>query len=317
MKYTSEVFDIAQGKLEERRLTAISEANKRRIQVENDFPEIRRINEQLSNTLAEISLGMKSENVKESIDLIAERNLAAQKQLAFFLEAAGLGKDYLKPEFFCKKCHDTGFVNGKRCECFEELLKKTAISKLNEQCRVKLCSFEEFSLKYYEGKDKITMENVLNICKKYARSFSCNSDSLLFYGGTGLSKTFMSSAIASQVINNGFSVTYDSFSNYVRLLENERFGRSDTHTMSLLISADLVILDDVGSEQYSSFGEASLYEIINTRINYCLPTIVSTNLSFDELEKQYNERIYSRLCSTFIPIEFVGRDIRMQKRFGK
>ncbi len=317
MKYTSEVFDIAQSKLEERRLTAISEANRRRIQVENDFPEIRRINEQLSNTLAEISLGMKSENVREAIDMIAEKNLAAQKQLVFFLEAAGLGKDYLRPEFVCKKCNDTGFVSGKRCECFEELLKKTAISKLNEQCRVKLCRFEEFSLEFYEGKDRATMENVLNICKKYARGFSCNSDSLLFYGGTGLSKTFMSSAIASQVINNGFSVTYDSFSNYVRLLENERFGRSDTHTMSLLISADLVILDDLGSEMYSPFGEASLYEIINTRINYGLPTIVSTNLSFDELEKKYNERIYSRLCCTFIPIEFVGRDIRMQKRFGK
>ncbi|MEG0895115.1 MAG: ATP-binding protein, partial [Oscillospiraceae bacterium] len=148
-------------------------------------------------------------------------------------------------------------------------------------------------------------------CKLYAEGFSLNSHSVLMIGNTGLGKTHLSSAIAKKVSQNGFSVMYVSYLDLVRNLQSEYFGKSDGNTMSKVLDADLLILDDLGVEFDSQFNISALYNIINSRTNK--PTIINTNLTAAELEKKYSQRIVSRLLTLYKCLKFTGVDVRYLK----
>ena len=201
-----------------------------------------------------------------------------------------------------------------------ELLTKYTIEELNEFCTLKLHTFDEFRSDYYPERDsdgeepRKRMELVYRNCIEYAKDFRQDSDSLFFYGKTGLGKTFLSSCIASELMKKGYSVVFFSIPSLFTKLEDEHFGRADTKTMELLLSADLVILDDLGSEFKTQFTESKLYEIVNGRLNLDKPVILSTNLSVGELQKMYNERIISRIIMQYAPMKFLGSDIRQIMR---
>ena len=123
----------------------------------------------------------------------------------------------------------------------------------------------------------------------------------------------MSSCIASELIKKGFTVAFDSIQNYLRNIEREHFGRADGDTLELLLSADLVILDDLGCEFSSSFNSSVIYNLINSRCNMSKPTIVSSNLDISQLSDKYDQRIVSRLIGAFRTLRFLGEDIRQIK----
>ena len=132
-----------------------------------------------------------------------------------------------------------------------------------------------------------------------------------------MGKTHISLSIAKKVTELGYTVAYGSLLNYLSIIEKEHFRRSEnsnTDTMQVLINTDLLILDDLGSEFKSGFYESAIYNIINSRINLGLPTIISSNLSTAELQKNYNDRIISRIFGVFTTLMFVGEDIRQIKR---
>lgn len=316
MKYDSKALSRAQAEIEERRTAAISQRKKRIEEIESRFPEIARVNKILSGTVTEIAQAMTETNVGEIIGKIADKNLEAQKERRQLLVSFGYPEDYLDIHYICDKCGDTGFLDGNRCSCLETLARKYSIEQLHKDCHIALNDFSQFKLDFYPEENRQEMKTILDMCINYAESFSSKSDMMFFIGGTGLGKTFLSSAIAKRVMERGFSVAYDSLSNFLRKIEQEHYGRSEGDTVNMLLSADLVILDDIGSEFRSGFNDAQIYDIINSRINYRLPTIVSTNLSYKELNSRYNERIVSRLLGMFIPVEFRGRDIRLKKRMS-
>ena len=136
------------------------------------------------------------------------------------------------------------------------------------------------------------------------------------FGKTGLGKTHLSLSIANEVLKKGYNVLYDSAMNYLNQIEKEHFGRdiSGKDTLSVLLTADLLILDDFGTEFEKSFYVSVIYNIINTRLNRGLPTIISTNLYHEEILEKYGERIFSRLFTVYKSMEFVGTDIRLIKR---
>ncbi len=174
----------------------------------------------------------------------------------------------------------------------------------------------DFRLDYYDRTPENgispyeKMAQSLEYCQNYVKDFSENSPSLFFCGETGLGKTFLSSCIAKALLEKGVKVVFGSIIDFLRRIENEHFGREQGNTIDTLIDADLVILDDLGSEFRTSFTESAIYDIINSRINLGKPTIISTNLTTDELNEDYNERIVSRLTGCFHPIKFLGKDIR-------
>lgn len=319
MAYSKETYKKAEQELAQRRNRALAEREDRhRIAVES-VPEILETEERMSAAgLATIkALGMGAVDAKEYIRKLSEINLNAQAQRRMFLKKAGFPEDWLDVHYSCPKCEDKGFVNGIMCDCFKDLLKSLEYEKLCSKLPVGSCRFDNFKLDYYPDgagtSPRRRMESVLNYCKTYATDFSRRSPSLLLYGKTGLGKTHLSLAVAGKAVESGYGVIYTSAHNLFNKLEKEKFGRSDGNTEETILDCDLLIIDDLGAEFTTQFTVSALYNIINSRELEGKPTIISTNLTPEQLTSTYSERIASRILSNFVMLYFDGSDIRQIK----
>lgn len=321
MKYTQTATERAQQELAQRRENAEAEHNRRFDEVSKQLPEIVTLTNSLKNTNFELIkiLGKQKGEVHKILAQIRDKNLTTQRTIRELLTACGYTEDYLEYKYHCPVCKDRGYHDGERCECLTKLLKQYTTEELNQNCHIQLHDFSEFRIEFYpEFSDRgmsprERMRTVYSNCREYADKFHESSPSLFFLGRTGLGKTFLSSCIANELINKGYSVVFGSILKLFRQIEDEHFGRAQGDTMSVIENADLVILDDLGSEFQTSFTDSVLYEIINERINLGRPTIISTNLTKNEYNSRYNERIISRLTGCFSPILFMGEDIRHVK----
>lgn len=328
MGYDKSVYEMAESEIKRRRYQAESMLEKRQNEIEQKIPEIKEILIQLSQTNIELTklIIKKKKDFSQSFNRIKDQNLQGQAMIHELLTKNGYPHDYLDSQYTCKVCSDRGFIDGGRCQCFTILLNKYSVQKLNQIANMPVCDFEHFSLKYYQGltdsmgNDCYTrMSQIFEYCRKYADFFDLKSDSLLLYGNTGLGKTHISLAIAKTVAEKGYNVAYGSLLNFLRIIEKEHFGRaadSEADTMQVLINSDLLILDDLGSEFQTGFYESVTYNIINSRINLGLPTIVSTNLSVDAMQNRYNDRLMSRVFGVYTMFCFTGKDIRQIKRLS-
>lgn len=306
-----------------RRKQAITVNDEHFREVNDRIPEIAEINRQLFQTSRSLMQIIRSgENTAERIEKLKHQNQQAQLLVRRLLAANGYPEDYLEVHFTCPKCGDTGYYQGTYCACLMTLAAQIATRELNRNAQVNLCSFDSFDLNYYRGHRTESgsdcyraMEIIYHFCKEYAAHFSKESPSILMYGSTGLGKTHLSLSIASAVLEKGYSVLYDSVINFLRQIENEHFGRDKTgnDTLSLLLECDLLILDDLGTEFDTPFYQSAIYNIINTRMNRCLPTIISTNMDFNGISHKYDERITSRIFATYVNHHFVGYDVRILK----
>ncbi len=318
------IVSKAIAEIQNRRNIAKAENNLHFQEIDEKIPEIAEINLQLAQTGKQIiEIIQEHKNVSERIEELREKNSQAQQMIKMLLMQSGYPQDYLTIKYTCEKCSDTGFIDGKRCECLKNLITSMTTNAMNSNSQINLCSFDTFDINLYRGTDmedtekkRNTMRRILKLCRDYADNFSVNSGNILMFGRTGLGKTHLSLAIANEVLKKGYNVLYDSTLNYLNQIEKEHFGRVDdaTDTLSQLLEADLLILDDLGSEYSKPFYISTIYNIVNTRINKGLPTIIRTNLSQEEKLKKYEERIISRLFAIYESFEFVGMDIRLIKR---
>ena len=162
------------------------------------------------------------------------------------------------------------------------------------------------------------MERNLKVCRTYGLTFTKDAGNLLFVGGTGLGKTFLSACIARAVADRGCSVVYESAGHLFSKLEQAKFSPSeDTRRETARFNdCDLLILDDLGTEMPSQFTTAALYTLLNDRILENKPMVISTNLTIEELGRRYSPQIASRLNGNFLLLPFVGEDIRVMKNRG-
>lgn len=319
MAYSKETYKKAEQELAERRSRALAEREEHHRIAVAAVPEILETEEKMSSAgLATIkALGMGADDAKEYIRKLSEINLAAQTQRSLLLKNAGFPENWLNVRYSCKKCEDKGFVNGIMCDCFKELLKSLEYEKLCSNLPVNKCRFDNFKLDYYSDgigtSPRRRMESVLDFCKTYAAEFSQKSSSLLLYGHTGLGKTHLSLAIAGKVVEDGHGVIYSSAQNLFNKLEKEKFGRSDGNTEENILGCDLLIIDDLGAEFTTQFTVSALYNIVNSRELEGKPTIISTNLTPEQLLSTYSERIASRILNNYTLLRFDGTDIRQIK----
>lgn len=307
-----------------RRNTAMTQNRERIQEIELRIPEVVEINRQLFRTSRDLmQIIRQGGDVQRKVEALRQQNQQAQQMIRRLLEQHGYPADYLDMHYTCEKCQDTGYANGTFCSCLTELSGKLAVQELNQSVQFEQCSFSNFSLAYYNGQHTENgmscykaMERVLFFCQEYASHFSLASPSILMFGKTGLGKTHLSLAIANEVLKRGFSVLYDSVINFLRQIEKEHFGREEkgTDTLELLLSCDLLILDDLGTEFRSQFYQSAVYNIINTRMNRNKPTIISTNMDYDGISYHYDERITSRIFTTYTCLQFVGTDVRVLKK---
>ncbi len=256
-------------------------------------------------------------SIKEEVTALTEKRDKLMKD-------AGFTNDYLNPPYDCPLCKDEGFLDSGYCNCFRKELIKLTFAESN-LASLSGSSFDDFSLSWYsaeaengEASPRENMERVLSECRKFADNFSTTNDNLLLTGPSGLGKTFLSSCIASKLINEGVNVIYQSSSVVFSLLDRVKFGKNvteaDGYTAERLLDADLLILDDLGTEFITEFSVSELFRILNTRILTGKKTVINTNLSLADLKKIYSERILSRIIGNFVILKFYGKDIRFLKR---
>ena len=321
MGYNKELFVDIRRKMEEGRLRALEEAEYRRRELHTHLPEVAGIDRELARTglmiMEEISKG--KDGLTERLENIRLDNLDLQAQREACLMRAGYPADYDQPPYNCKICKDTGYNGQQMCSCLKTLLSKEGMKRAGVDRLFETQRFETFRLQYYQQDARVLqlMKTQLDFCHRYADRFDRDTkENLLFCGGTGLGKTHLSTSIAGVVVEKGFDVLYESAPNLFSVFEAERFGRGNTSNIpntSRYFGCDLLIIDDLGAEMSNTFTVGVLYNLLNTRIVAGLPTIISTNLSPDEIRTRYTDRVASRLFGEFRLLRFEGRDIRMQK----
>ena len=326
MPYTKEMFDRAQEVIDARRMENEAKAEARRQMFETLEPEYKKWKREMIASVKDVlrAIELSPEKAAALIEEQKARNLEAQAKVRALLKKNDLPADYLQVHYTCKQCEDTGAVNNRLCSCMIEELKRIAFEEAGKRSPLKFCRFSDFSLEYYDTaynaeykcSPRERMEQVLAFCKGYAAGFDTSSQSILMYGETGLGKTHLSLSIAGEVIEKGWNVLYNSAQNIFNELQRERFGKTDSAGQyeAMLLECDLLVIDDLGAEFSTSFTNAALYHIINTRINSALPTIISTNLDLKELEARYTRRISSRLIGEYTALAFFGADIRQLKK---
>ena len=325
MGYSKEIYDIVRQKLYEMRVKSLEELERKKKLFFARFPEASEIEKRLALTALDSARAvLEGHDAKKELEVLRERSISLRNRLSEILKSVNLPEDYLELKHNCEKCEDEGFIDGVMCGCMKDMMKKESYGKLNSMSPLELSSFETFSVDYYPTESSETgrqsprerMKLIFDFCKKYSDNFSKKSPNLIMMGNTGLGKTHLSLAIASEAISKGYGVIYVSAPNMVSKLEKEKFqsyGRDAEESEKHFMDCDLLIIDDLGTEYSNAFSNSAIYNIINSRIMMTKPTIVSTNLTMKELEKNYSPRMVSRIIGNNIRLEFLGFDIR-QKR---
>ncbi len=313
--YTRENYNKIKERIENRRISAERAADIRRAELEHISPEIKKIDEEMRGVGLEIFRAACS---GADLSPIRERNLKLGEKRREIILSLGYPQNYDMPIYSCPLCSDTGFIDLKMCSCFKEALTLENIASSGIGKLIEKQSFENFDLSWYgensEAYKKAEMN--LKIAKAFAKNFGKTYDNLLISGNTGTGKTHLSTAIAKEIITRGFDVIYDSAQNIVSDFEADKFrsGYSPSYEPKgeKYLECDLLIIDDLGTEFASQFTVSCLYNLINTRHNKGLSTIISTNLSPEKLKSEYDGRITSRILgSDFTQLYFEGKDHRV------
>lgn len=322
MRTKRELYQEAMRAVALRRQTARANAEDARAAAEAAVPALRHAEEEVRVRGVRCALaGASGKDRTAAAAALAK----AKQELTALLASSGRPADALEPHFTCKKCQDTGTFEGHTCICVHKLMQKLRREEIESLSSLSISSFDTMELRYYPNTmdDKLGepvrsyMGGLLAELRAYAEEFDRSSESLMLFGNAGLGKTHAALAIAGIVLEKDFDVIYVSSPDFFSKLEALHFGADPGGEEETLLQtaagADLLILDDLGTEFNSNFFLSTLYSLLNNRLGAHLPTIVTTNITDGALlEKLYTEKISSRL-SAFVPCLFAGQDIRNQK----
>lgn len=327
MPYSSEVVQRARNRLAQAKEDRESENRQHLAEAYARVPRIKEIDMLLRRTMGAGRPGgffcraaMAGNCWKSRI-----QNLELQQERAILAPGRISRRGILDETPICEICGGTGYIGSNMCECLRELCRQEQKKELAVLTGGKE-SFSQFRLDYYSdftdtkygASPRTIMERNFQNCRRYATTFSANSGNLLFVGGTGLGKTFLSACIARAVADRGYSVVYETAGHLFSKMEQAKFSGSEEAKKEIVKynTCDLLILDDLGTEMPGQFVTASLYGLLNDRILYNKPMVISTNLNVDEIARRYSPQIASRLHGNFVRLTFVGEDIRVLKNRG-
>lgn len=319
MKFSENTYLRAEAELKRRREAAQNLADIHRAAFVSQYPELTQIENEIRDA-ALAAVKSVGSGVKPDIATLAKKNLEAQEKKRLLLKSAGYPEDYLEPHYSCEICSDTGIANGKLCECHIKLLKKLSASDLSCGSLLEVSTFDTFDVSLHSDKKDLSrgyspreyMKAAYGMIKNYAESFSRQSPSFIFCGSTGLGKTHLALSVMNTLTENGHNCFYATAWEILKRMQNEHFGKVETISEELY-DAELLIIDDLGSEFETQFTKAAVYELLNDSLLRSRPMIIITGLSLSELEERYGQKVISRL-SSFEKIEFIGSDIRQIKK---
>lgn len=325
MGYRQENRRLVREEFDRKAREAEAEAERRREEVAQAIPEIRKMDAYLSELgLRILRVAMEGGDIPSAMKKLRAENEEIRATREKLMLQNGFPADYDEPRYECSLCHDTGYVNGKMCSCMRRRLMEVGMRASGLSELMKKQSFDNFSLDYYRYDPAIyeEMSEVLRQARTFAEHFGEETDeipkNLLLVGGSGIGKTHLSTAIARSVIERGYDVFYNSAVGMLSDFEAHRFGTGVMHgdgsDVARYTECDLLILDDLGTEVVNQFSLSCLYHVINTRLNLGLSTVISSNLPPAQISKLYSDRIASRLFGEYHVLLFRGKDIRQQKK---
>ena len=322
MRTRNELYQAALRTVSARRQRAKAAAQDARAQAEAAVPELRAAEDALRACGVRCALaGARGAGRAEAAAALAE---ARQKRDAL-LAASGRSPQALEPKFTCPLCQDTGVAQGKTCQCVRREMQRLRREEIEAMSSLSVTRFDTMKLDYYPNtRDPQTgrsvrqnMAELLADLQDYAAAFDLDSENLMFTGNAGLGKTHAALAVAGAALDKGYDVIYISSPDFFSRVETLHFGSDPAGEKDALLEtvtgADLLILDDLGTEFNSSFVISTLYSLLNDRLGRRRPTILTTNITDGALlEKLYTEKVASRI-SAFVPYRFLGDDIRLKK----
>ncbi len=333
MSYEPDVTRKALARLERRK----DDRERRRFQLERELyakaPRLRQLDAALRGTMIDLAMlatgGRPVAANGQEIAAIRARSEALQAERTALLAQLGYAPDALDDVPACPKCGDTGRAEGKMCVCLKELCMReqlkalTALLNLTDEQDFDKLRLDVYSDQPWGSQDRSPRENmrrIVMVCEGYARQFPLYPlKNLLLSGGTGLGKTFLSGCIAREVSRRGFSVVYDTAGGVFDSFETRRrFDRDPEEQRQArgnarrYLGCDLLILDDLGSEHTMASTKASLYELVNGRLQSGRHTIISSNLSTRDIGSKYGPQLASRIEGLYRELTFYGDDLRLQ-----
>lgn len=297
-------------------------ASERHELIYNRIPGYKELSESVADISASLALAVINgeegamDKVRTSLRAITERK---HKMLQDF----GYPADYLEPIYDCTDCKDTGFLSDAnslktKCHCFRNQEIELLYDQSNIREVIAAENFNSLSYQYYQGEDLDRFEKAVDICKNFVQNFVHDYHNLFFYGTVGTGKSFLSGCIANELLQKGNSVIYFSASRLFETLAHYSFDNNLKEALydfyDDLYNCDLVIIDDLGTEMTNSFVSSQLFACLNERHLRKNATIISTNLSLEELRDRYSDRVFSRITSNYELCKLTGPDIRMLKK---
>lgn len=331
MPYDANVLRRATRRLEEESRLRRDRTEQARLEAYRRQPRLEQLDRRIQGTMAGLVAAALRQggDAAAAVRAVREENQDLQRERAVLLGALGLPEDALDDKPACPLCRDTGWQGAKMCRCLRELCAREQIRELSKLLDLGEQSFDAFRLDYYSqtpypgrgASPRDNMELVYDVCLNYAAKFGRFAIKNLFLSGApGLGKTFLSACIARTVSENGFSVVYDTAGSVFAQFEARKFLRDSPDGLDArdetrrYLNCDLLILDDLGSELTTQFTQSALYELVNTRLVGEKHTVISSNLSMEEVARRYAPQIASRLDGEYHVLHFFGDDIRLLRK---
>lgn len=324
MALTNSQYDHFMRMYERRQLDNENRLRGRYDEVYEKMPRLRT----LDHSISELSVRQARKLLDgDSAALTALKNdlhlLFEEKRL--LLTQAGYPEDYLELHYTCPDCRDTGYIGSDKCHCFKKAIIDFLYTQSNLQEVLEKENFNTLSMDYYSRShiDSLTgrsskeaMETAVRACLEFVKGFPEDSRNLLLYGDTGVGKTFLTHCVAKELLDRTFSVIYFTASQLFDIFARKQFDRDEEAALDYehIYDCDLLIIDDLGTEFSNGFTTSQLFVCLNERLLRGKSTIISTNLSLDDLNTMYSERVFSRITSAYTVLRMTGDDIRIQKK---
>lgn len=317
-RYKSKIMQMYEAaRIEEENLL-----KERREEIEKKIPEIMKIEREIARLGLRLSMDMISggKDIDSLLTAQKERITELRVRKSELLVSRGYPLDYLELHYRCGRCRDTGYIGAQKCPCFKSKLIELYYEDSDIKRILRENNFSNFDIEVYSSSRRASepksprknIEDTLSKAWNFIEEYQSSSENLLFFGGPGTGKTFLSHCIAKELLDRGWFVVYKTSEELVSDLKRIRFETAP-ELEDILLNCDLLIIDDLGSEQITDFSKTELFTFLNKKLLKGSKMLVSTNCGLESLSQLYSERISSRLLGEFTLCKFYGNDIRISK----
>ncbi len=320
MALTNSQYDTIIREYDRRRMRNERENNDRIAYINEHLPEYARLGDMIASLSAEHIKKVLAGEVSSSSEISARIDELSDKRKNV-LKEAGYPEDYLEVKYDCPDCRDTGYIDGRKCHCLRQNIINVLYSQSNISELLKEDNFSSLSYDHYEGEDLTRFKAAVSAAHSFIDHFDKDYQNLLFCGTVGTGKSFLSCCIARELLDRGYCVIYFSAVKLFETLSDVMFNHGDTDELRAALSdiyeCDLLIIDDLGTELTNSAVATQLFSLLNERHLSSRPTVISTNLTLEDIRERYEDRIFSRIAERYDIYRISGPDIRRIKKTGQ